>query len=215
MFERDSTILKDLSIEKTYLSRYKPLDTYETIGLIPVLEEPDNKDLLTYLLGDRMGANNKAFPFNWIKNHISDTNKKMQPRSILSLFAHAAKKQQIDRKTTDYVIRPYNMEQAIMEVSEQRVSDIQEEYPDLKDIFTSLKDRVERFPVYENNLLLAINDIKKDQNAREIINKLLNIGVLYKYKFRKVKDEQRYHIPDLYLPGMGLKRGGHGGIQIT
>ncbi|NJO01503.1 MAG: hypothetical protein HC880_07260 [Bacteroidia bacterium] len=160
-----------------------------------------------------MGANNKAYPYNWITYHVSDTHRRIQPRSLLNLFSVAATKQiEAQDFESPFHLKPRYMELATKEVADRRVQDIKEEYPELDKVFDQLKDYHQQFPIEETKLEDALEKIisrnSSPVSVSEIKDKLVDIGVLYKYR-AKTK-EQRYHIPDLYLFGMGLRRRGPG-----
>ncbi|MBK8855393.1 MAG: hypothetical protein IPN10_15170 [Saprospiraceae bacterium] len=167
------------------------------------------------LIGEYMGGNNKAFPYNWILYHVSDTAKKIHPRSLLNLFSGAANLQleSNDFNTENYLIPKY-IELANKNVSERRVQDIIEEYPLLKVVFDKLQNYLERLPAEESTLKSSleklISDEKLDNTYQDIMKKLEDINVLYEYKFNRKGTEKKYHIPDLYLIGMGIKRVGPG-----
>ncbi len=190
----------------------------DSLGIVPELTENENRLLLQNLLGQYMGGNNKAFPYNWILYHISDTKRQIQPRSLLNLFSEASKKQLEDPNDVpgEFPLKPRNMEMAMHLVSKHRVEDIKEEYPNLKPIFDNLKDYHQQFPIEESALNTALAKLTKDHTAlaemapANIIKRLEDIGVLYEYKFTLKNKEKRYHIPDLYLIEMGLKRKGPG-----
>ncbi|MDM8565798.1 AAA family ATPase [Candidatus Halobeggiatoa sp. HSG11] len=185
----------------------------ENLGLIPNLGEEENRKLLELLLGKYMGASNKAFPYNWIIYHASDANKKMFPRSILTLFSQTGKIQFNDKKDSKTLIRPYNMEISMDKVSENRVIDLKEEYPELEDIFSNLNTVVKQFPIKEEELFNSLKKLKVKEPDK-IIEQLNEIGVLYRYKYSSKKYGRRYHMPDLYLIGMKLKRRGPGAHKV-
>ncbi|AYL95823.1 P-loop ATPase, Sll1717 family [Mucilaginibacter celer] len=193
-------------------------ETFTGLGIIPELQENDNRKFLSELLGEYMGGNNKAFPYNWILYHISDTKTRIQPRSLLNLFSQAASLQIEDKdsQTRENLLRPKNMELAMDRVSQHRVQDIKEEYPKLKPIFDNLKNYRQQFPAEESALDDALNKLVNDNTnlsgipIPDIKKTLEEIGVLYEYKFTPKNREKRFHIPDLYLIGMGLKRKGPG-----
>ncbi|TAE37324.1 MAG: ParA family protein [Runella slithyformis] len=184
------------------------------LGYVPLLNEDQHTKLLEKLFGKRMGSNNKAFPYNWIEQHISDTHKHIQPRSILNLFGIGAKNQLLDNTQKNTIIRPRNFEDAMADVSKNRVRDLVEEYPQLNAVFEKLRTKNDKFPITEKALSQAIQEIISTSNATmasdEVIDKLVGIGVLYEYKFNKKTTGIRYHIPDLYLFGLGLSRKGPG-----
>lgn len=184
----------------------------ETLGIFPKATEIENRNFLTSLIGEYMGGNNKAFPYNWILYHVSDTAKKIYPRSLLNLFSGAAKLQ-IDASNFDseYWLIPKYVELANKKVSERRVQDIIEEYPSLKVVFDKLQNYLERLPADESTLRSSLEKLIKEEKLTntsylDIMKKLEEINVLYEYKFNRKGTEKKYHIPDLYLIGMGIKR---------
>jgi CobQ/CobB/MinD/ParA nucleotide binding domain len=185
------------------------------MGLLPQAEENENRKLLSTLVGEFMGGSKKAFPYNWILYHISDTKRNIHPRSLLNLFSEAAKQQleKADFQGDNYVIPKY-LELATKLVSERRVDDVKEEYPSLKPVFNKLRDIIERMPIEENTLKEALKKLIEENNMKttdsQLIAQLENVGVLYEYKFNRRGAEKKYHIPDLYLIGMGLQRRGPG-----
>lgn len=195
------------SIDHQYLN--------DILGVLPKADEEENRKILDLLLGPYMGGNNKAFPYNWILYHISDTQRNIHPRSLLNLFKVSADLQ-IEKEdyAIEHVIRPRYMEYASKAVSETRVTDIKEEYPSLSPVFDKLHEYIERMPVQESELYDKLEDLirKEDMNisSHDLVKKLEDIGVLYEYKFRRKGTGRKYHIPDLYLLGMMLKRVGPG-----
>lgn len=188
----------------------------ETLGYLPLAAEKDNRDLLTKLIGEYMGGNNKAFPYNWILYHVSDTKRAIHPRSLLNLFSQAAKLQlEANDFETQFYLKPKYMEFANIKVSEGRVTDIKEEYPELRPVFEKLRDHIQRFPADENDLNTALrNLIDKESMANtdvaDLKSRMEDAGILYEYKFNRKGTAKKYHIPDLYLIGMGLSRIGPG-----
>jgi hypothetical protein len=182
------------------------------LGYLPNAEEHTNREILKKLLGEYMGGNNKAFPYNWILYHVSDTKRRIQPRSLLNLFSETARKQMEDNDfpNDNHLLRPRYMELANKEVSERRLQDIREEYPSLQPVFDDLKNYLEQLPVLESQLDSALKQLNINLEINEIKRRLEEIGVLYEYKLNRKETEKRYHIPDLYLIGMGLKRKGPG-----
>ena len=54
--------------------------------------------------------------------------------------------------------------------------------------------------------LIDDQQISQKETPDTIIDKLSEIGVIYEYLFCRTNQEKRYHIPDLYLFGLGLRR---------
>lgn len=198
-----------------FKSQIKSTDLGGVLGILPQADEMENRQFLETLVGKYMGSNNKASPYNWIVYHISDTKRSIHPRSLLNLFSSASRKQiEANDWSGEYFIIPRYMELATSTVSERRVDDIKEEYPLLRPIFDKLKDFIMWMPIEENALKVALRDLieqnKMKMTDSKLIEQLENMGVLYEYKFNRKGEEKKYHIPDLYLIGMGLKRRGPG-----
>lgn len=185
----------------------------ECIGFVPLPNSNTNKIILKQLIGEKMGKGNKAYTYNWILYRLADTNEKIIPRSILKLFSMAAKNELLDIDkigNNKYpIIRPKSLENSIQEVSEDTLTDLSEEYSEYKNIFNSIKNYTSQFPIDEDTLKNAL--IKcgiNENNVITVIDQLKEIGVLKEYQ-RKKSDPLRYHIPDIYLKGMGLSRKGY------
>ena len=73
-------------------------------------------------------------------------------------------------------------------------------------LFDDLKENVQRSPVDEDKLQEALRRCGFTNPMEEIKN-LIDIGILRRYQ-RKVSDPIRYHFPDIYLQGLGLRRSG-------
>lgn len=193
----------------------------EGLGFIPAFSADQHTKILESLFGKRMGGNNKAFPYNWIMQHIADTHRHIQPRSILNLFGLGAQHQLKNPAfsptiLSPTIIRALNFESVLIDVSVGRVRDLIEEYSEYKPFFDGLSTQLKKFPVPEGQLIQAIQTIIKsmpngnDFNYEEVITKLKDIGILYEYTYNKKNIGMRYHIPDLYLFGLGLRRLGPG-----
>ena len=162
-----------------------------------------------------MGGNNKAYPYNWVRLHIEDTNNQIHPRTLIKLFAESARLQKAEKvQPNDRIIRSKNIELALQNsVSKHQVQELGEEYPELKYIFTDLSGKVGgRSPMNENDLLTALKSLNQKEEPIDTISKLKGIGLLKDYKpYSKTKtdnEERRYYIPDLYLFGLKFTRKG-------
>lgn len=181
------------------------------LGYIPKSEQEINKAILKLVIGERMGTGKAAFSYNWIKNHLADTNETIVPRSIIKLFAEAAVKEMESNELFPYTtsfIRPRSLIEVMKEVSIDRVEDLLEEYKEYENLFNNLKDYLPKFPAYEEDLKLALKKCGiKEGKEVSTIHDLVNIGVMKPYQ-RKKSDPIRYHIPDIFLIGLGLSRVG-------
>ena len=156
----------------------------------------------------------KGRTFDWIPNHLQDTNGEIVPRSILNLWALAAKDELDNNRAKDgFLLSPLSIRQVIEEVSDRRVIELSEEYPWLKIIVPQLAgEEVPMFPEKFRGLLQKIDwqsqpptERPISQKPSDIIDQLLKIGVL------RLIPDGRIHVPDIYLYGFKMKR--RGGIR--
>ncbi len=202
--DKNSSLFNDFAIEEISI-----------LGSIPNLRnEEEHKKVLDKIFGKNMGGNNKAYPYNWVRIHIEDTNNKIHPRTLIKLFEQSAKIElaEIDIPK-DRIIRSRNIETALEKsVSASQVDELKEEYPELENVFLNLYSTVSdgRTPINEKDLIEALKKLNEDPLS--VIEKLKTIGVLKDYKaYKKTKsenEEKRYHIPDLYLYGLKFTRKG-------
>lgn len=185
----------------------------EGLSYIPIIDEKGNRNLLAALIGIKMGSSKKASTYNWFRNRLSDTQGGILPRSMVDIFASAAKKESDMRSTAGAslsslksIIRPRCFEESLQPVSVKRLIDLKEEYKEYAEFLDNLKNTVQRSPVEEDKLCKALEQANFKNPKDEIIN-LINIGVLRKYQ-RRLSDPIRYHFPDIYLRGLGLQRSG-------
>jgi Cdc6-like AAA superfamily ATPase len=182
----------------------------EKLGYIPKADEEVNKAFLKVLIGERMGTGKAAFSYNWIRNHLADTNDKIVPRSILKLFASSSRKEldSLFHYSANSLIRPKSLHSVMPDVSIDRVYDLLDEYEEYKQIFTNLKDYLQKFPANEDDLKTALRKCGVPEGKENsTIDDLVDIGVMKPYQ-RKKSDPIRYHIPDIFLIGLGLSRVG-------
>lgn len=211
-----NVIWKRIYEQKKNLTLFEDLkfEEYELLGCFPSLtNEKEHKQILDKIFGKNMGGNNKAYPYNWVRLHIEDTNSQIHPRTLIKLFGESAKLESKEKEQPkDRIIRSKNIETALEKsVSNLQVQELGEEYPELQNVFSDLSNKVGgRSPMNEKELIYALEELKED--PIKIINKLKDIGVLKDYKpYSKTKtenEERRYHIPDLYLYGLKFTRKG-------
>jgi len=182
----------------------------EILGFVPQANEEINRFILTRLMGVKMGSGNKTTTYNWFNNRLSDTRQQIVPRSMLDIFAEAARQENKQKaktsSNTNVIIRPKSFEDALPKVSSRRVTDMKEEYPKYEKLFSDLKDTVKRSPVEETKFLEALRQAGLEKPEDEI-KALIDIGIIRAYK-RNLQDVVRYHFPDIYLNGLGLSRTG-------
>lgn len=105
---------------------------YAVLGVIPTVTERENRDILAALAGVKMGSGKKASTYNWFRNRLADTQGAIVPRSVIDIFAKAAKKEELRNgkagNMSKSIIRLRCFEDVLPEVSEKRVTDIKEEF---------------------------------------------------------------------------------------
>lgn len=181
------------------------------LGIIPIIGEKENRDLLAAIIGKTMGGIKKASTYNWFRNRLADTRGTIVPRSMLDIFAKAAAKEQELRRsgsvsTSKCVIRPRCFEDSLESVSRSRVDDLKEEYKEYQAFFAKLGELVQRSPI-EESLLCEVLEASGADNPKEEIKNLIDVGIIRSYQ-RRQSDPVRYHFPDIYLKGLGLQRVG-------
>lgn len=179
--------------------------------------EPLEKSLqgvVQQMMGPYMGSGvTKGRTFEWIPNHLQDTKGEIVPRSILNLLSLAADDELKNRRVSPestLLLSPLSIRQAMEEVSARRVVELAEEYPWLDIIKPKLFDR--QVPMTQEDFVGLLLELDWDQVEptrrppsqlpAKIMEELLRLGVL-----RRTYD-QRIHVPDIYLYGLGLKRKG-------
>ena len=153
-----------------------------------------------------MGRGNKAYTYNWVRNRISDSKNNRFPRSLIQLLQRAI---EIERRTSernpyDAMIRPRALIEALPFVSEQRVAEVRNEYPEFANLLDKLSG--ERSPIPLDRLAKIWN---KDINELPpLIGDMIEAGILQEYLHSLDPDVSRYSVAELYLYGLGMTRQG-------
>ncbi|MEK7403545.1 MAG: hypothetical protein AAB225_00410 [Acidobacteriota bacterium] len=203
---------------QTYFDRYvqrMPLQRTDILGLLPENSEAGFTSLMETMVGRYMGANiQKGRTYYWIPNHLQDAAGQIAPRSFLKLFALAAEsaRDKADTLSLPTVLRPTDLQGALMETSTDRIRELQEEYPwmeALKEALTGLEVPALRHE-FQRRLTRAnwgreASRALPDQSASGVFNHLKDIGVV------ALRRDGKVNVPEIYLYGFGLKR--RGGIS--
>lgn len=181
----------------------------------------DNTDLerlrmaLYILWGERMGRGKKAFSYNWVRNRITDSQKNSFPRSLMIMLKEAIGKEKDfvrknDKNMFGTVLRPRSLIDSMKDVSESRVGEVRDEYPDLAEALDNLKGK--NSPIEREQLRSAwqgLDAAQDDKSLDETIQKLIAAGVIELYRLDRQKSEGlRYVVSELYLSGLGMTRRG-------
>ena len=111
----------------------KKIEIISGFGYIPIVNEEENRTLLSSLIGVKMGSGNKASSYHWFKNRLADGAGVIVPRSMIDIFAKAANREWDLRQNSGNIsgkniIRHKCFEDGLPEVSEKRVIDLKEEF---------------------------------------------------------------------------------------
>ena len=201
-----------------YFRRYISAMTFRTtdaLGLLPDNKEAGFQALMETMIGPYMGANpQKGITYRWIPNHLQDSSGQIAPRSFLKLFALAAgtRRDKVDQLSGAALLRPTDLQGALMDTSTDRIRELQEEYPWIEALKSSLKNL--EVPVPRVQFLSALNRTRwgpeaermlPDKSPASVFNYLTDIGVV------ELRTDGRVNVPEIYLYGFKLKR--RGGIS--
>jgi hypothetical protein len=201
-----------------YLSSYVPrmrLRQARVLGLLPDTSEPAFKALMETMVGPYMGPDpRKGVTYRWIPNHLQDAAGQIAPRAFLKLFALAAesRRDKADQLAGTFLLRPTDLQGALMETSTDRIRELQEEYPWMEALKESLKDL--EVPMDRQKFGAALKNTKwsqeakrmlPDKSAPSVFGYLRDIGVV------ALRTDGKVNVPEIYMYGFQLKR--RGGIS--
>ena len=166
--------------------------------------------LIERMIGNYMGPNaTKGITYRWIPNHLQDAGGRIAPRSFLKLFALAAKRriQQPSIVEQNELLQPSDLQGALMDTSEDRIMELQEEYPWLESLKTSLVGL--KAPMPKEIFLAAVEPTTWSPekqppvtNPEGILQYLLQLGIV------ESRSDGRINMPEIYLYGFQVKRSG-------
>jgi cellulose biosynthesis protein BcsQ len=175
-------------------------------------EQLDNSEVqqlrrgLYTLWGERMGRSRKAYTYNWVRNRISDSKNNRFPRSLIQLLQRSVEieKQTVERNPYETVLRPRTLIEALPFVSDQRVAEVRNEYPEFADFLDKLSGQ--RSPIALDRL--AQIWIQDNDKLNSLVAGLIEAGVLQEYPTSLDTESPRYSVAELYLYGLGMTRQG-------
>jgi len=177
-----------------------------TVDRLNTIELEQLRTSLYPLWGERMGRGKKAYTYNWVRTRIADGQKNCFPRSLVLLLQEAVKAEKnfLTEYSSEIVLRPKALIEALPYVSEQRVDEVRNEYPELEEYLTKL--RGERSPIDETRLT-EIWDVK-DTKLAELIREMVDAGILTERSRPKDPPPRVYAVAELYLYGLNMVRKG-------
>lgn len=177
-----------------------------TVDRLNTIELEQLRTSLYLLWGERMGRTKKAYTYNWVRTRIADGQKNCFPRSLVLLLQEAVKAEKnfLTEYSSEIVLRPKALIEALPYVSEQRVDEVRNEYPELEEYLTKL--RGERSPIDETRL--AEIWVVKDTQLAELIREMVEAGILTERSRPKDPPPRLYAVAELYLYGLNMVRKG-------
>lgn len=172
-----------------------------SIGNQTLAEWSDDQVLTAWdlLIGERMKGEKTAFTRNWAWNRLADANGDHSPRYLLQLFREVSIWEKDEQVRTPYeksILRPRALIATLPTVSEQALSAITEEFPELDPLLTSLRD-VGRTPVASEELT----------GETDLSWLALEVGLLGIYEGTEERVE-RYKVPEIYRYALNMTRKG-------
>lgn len=169
------------------------------------------EELIERMIGKYMGANaKKGITYRWIPNHLQDAGGRIAPRSFLKLFALAAQSRIQQHSTVEQntlLLQSSDLQGALMNTSDDRIRELQEEYPWLESLKTSLVNLIA--PMQKEIFLDAVKStIWRSEkqppvtNPEGILQYLLQLGIV------ESRSDGRINMPEIYLYGFKVKRKG-------
>lgn len=195
--------------------RELPLRDVHPLGLLPDGGDVGLRQLTETLVGQYMGTDKrKGVTYNWIPNHLQDGAGQIAPRSFLKLFSLAAERSR--EKATELrgaaLLQPTDLQGALMDASNDRIQELQEEYPWIEALRWPLEGL--KVPASPKDFRARLSQTQwsaqaqktlRDASPQTVLELLRNIGVV------TVRTDGRINVPEIYLHGFGLKR--KGGIK--
>ncbi|MCC3407191.1 MAG: hypothetical protein JGK17_16655 [Microcoleus sp. PH2017_10_PVI_O_A] len=192
------------------------IENRTSLGWTATSNEKLFEELIEKMIGKYMGANpKKGITYRWIPNHLQDAGGRIAPRSFLKLFALSAKDRRESNsivEDTKELLQPSDLQAALTRTSEDRIRELQDEYPWLESLKTSLVGL--EAPIPREKFLDAVKSTKWSEqrekqppttNPEEILQYLLLLGVV------ETRYDGRINIPEIYLYGFQVKR--RGGVK--
>jgi hypothetical protein len=177
-----------------------------TVERLDIIGLEQLRQSLYPLWGERMGSGNKAYTYNWVRTRIADGQKNCFPRSLILLLEEAVK---IEKGfSTEYsleiTLRPKALINAFPSVSQQRVAEVRNEYPELEKLLERLQG--ERSPINEDTLSEIWNLSGSELSLR--IQDMVDAGIFTERSRPKDPPPRVYAVTELYLYGLGMVRKG-------
>ncbi len=194
------------ALKSSTLSDFLEKNLGVTVSRLNTIELDRLRRSLYILWGERMGHTKKAYTYNWVRTRITDGQKNCFPRSLILLLEEAVKQEKLfsTEYSSEIILRPKALINAFPEVSEQRVDEVRNEYPELGEYLNKLQR--ERSPIDENQLAEIWN--VTDSELADRIKDMVDAGIFTERSRPKDPPPRVYTVAELYLYGLKMVRKG-------
>ena len=164
----------------------------DSIDLVTASREVIEQNLIR-LWGLKLGKNssNEAYTSRWILAALSDFNGQLQARDIIRFLKYATQDNMVGKKMPydDRFIMPQDVRDAVIECSNEKIKEIEQEYRNLTPIFEKLRNQSSKtLPLMDENIPLNI----QEQQSLEMAGFL-----------KKVND--KYYMPEIIRHALGYR----------
>jgi len=185
------------------------------LGYMPSEQEAVIKLFVNEMLGEYMGKDaKKGVSYSWVPNHLQDTHGVLAPRSFLKCFSVAAQRmcerpEDVAGLEQNRILSPSMIQGAVVDVSADRVRELEEEYwwlNRLKTVFrgaTMLMDKTEFISLIHMDIWSdSVRDQLPASSPEGIFEMLEKLGIIF------IAKDGRVNVAEIYLHGFGMKRKG-------
>lgn len=167
------------------------------------LSEADRSIRLQPLWGYKLGKDesNEAVSNNWVLSVLSDLRGRIQGRDVVRFLSLAAGGSVGNTKSTERLLAPVAMREAIAECSQKKVEEIGEENKPLKRVFKKIMGST---PAQSQGVLVSPCVYEKLAScglSGDEIKLLEENGVIY-----FDEKEKKYHFPEIFRYGLKVER---------
>jgi cellulose biosynthesis protein BcsQ len=150
-------------------------------------------DMLVPLWGRKMGSerSKEARSARWIIAALSDFRGRIQARDLVRFLSISAENSRYDNYWEDRVLVPSAIRSAVKDCGDQKIAELGQETPELKEIF-SLLDKV---PDESRHIPFAPTEVDLSATQIEILE---NNGIV-------TQEEGKYHLAELFRRSLGFK----------
>lgn len=199
-------VLRQALTSSASLSKFLEQKLGVTVERLNLIRLEQLRQSLYLLWGERMGRTKKAYTYNWVRNRIADSRDNCFPRSLILLLQQAVQleKDFSGEYSPEITLRPKALIDAFPYVSQQRVAEVRNEYPELKNFLERLQG--ERSPIDENRLaeIWQVEDSELPLRIKDMVE----AGIFTERSRPKDPPPRVYGVAELYLYGLNMVRKG-------